>query len=65
MNPFGALDALTRTFMQDELLKLWASDEKTVVFVTHSIDKGRLSCRTKVVVDPETRARGRGVDFHT
>lgn len=37
--PFGSLDALTRQVLQDELLKIWQADKKTVVFVTHSIDE--------------------------
>lgn len=37
--PFGALDAQTRELMQDELLKIWSGDKKTVMFVTHSIDE--------------------------
>jgi NitT/TauT family transport system ATP-binding protein len=37
--PFGALDALTRRNLQDELLRLWAKLKKTVVFVTHSIEE--------------------------
>jgi NitT/TauT family transport system ATP-binding protein len=37
--PFGALDALTRRNLQDELLRLWAALKKTVVFVTHSIEE--------------------------
>lgn len=37
--PFGALDALTRRSLQDELLKLWAEFRKTIVFVTHSIEE--------------------------
>jgi NitT/TauT family transport system ATP-binding protein len=37
--PFGALDALTRRTLQDELLRVWASLEKTVIFVTHSLEE--------------------------
>lgn len=37
--PFGALDAQTREVMQEELLRIWSADRKTVIFVTHSIDE--------------------------
>ena len=37
--PFGALDALTRDQMAVDLQRLWRQGEKTVVFVTHSIDE--------------------------
>ena len=35
--PFGALDAQTRKYMQGELIKIWEKLKKTVVFVTHSV----------------------------
>ncbi|MEO8159110.1 MAG: ABC transporter ATP-binding protein [Betaproteobacteria bacterium] len=35
--PFGALDALTRRFLQHELLRMWQEHRKTIVFVTHSV----------------------------
>lgn len=35
--PFGALDALTRLRMQNEMLKIWTETRKTVLFVTHDI----------------------------
>ncbi|MFC7713084.1 ABC transporter ATP-binding protein, partial [Micromonospora lupini] len=35
--PFGALDAHTRTRLQNDLLNIWERDRKTVLFVTHSV----------------------------
>ena len=40
--PFGALDALTRAHLQDELLKIVAKTESTVVMVTHDVDEAVL-----------------------
>ena len=37
--PFAALDAQTREFMQAELLKIWAQARKTVLFITHQINE--------------------------
>ncbi|WXL03401.1 ABC transporter ATP-binding protein [Gordonia hongkongensis] len=37
--PFGALDALTRLDLQAELLRLWESERRTVVMVTHDVDE--------------------------
>jgi NitT/TauT family transport system ATP-binding protein len=53
--PFGALDALTRDRMQEELLEIWALTRKTIVFVTHSIDEATLLSDRVVVF---TRAPG-------
>ena len=37
--PFGALDAQTRSLMQEELLSIWQRTPKTVIFVTHDVQK--------------------------
>lgn len=37
--PFGALDALTRRFLQRELLRIWQEQQRTVVFITHSVNE--------------------------
>ena len=40
--PFGALDALTRGFLQDEIERIWEQQRKTAVMITHSIDEALL-----------------------
>ena len=40
--PLAALDAQTRTIMQEELLRIWAALGKTVVYVTHSLEEALL-----------------------
>ncbi len=48
--PFGALDSLTRSVMQDFLLELWEADRKTVLLVTHDIGEAiYLADRTVVM----------------
>jgi sulfonate transport system ATP-binding protein len=37
--PFGALDALTRINMQNEVLHIWEKEKKTMILVTHDIDE--------------------------
>jgi len=37
--PFGALDAITREIMNDELLRIWDELGQTVIFITHDIDE--------------------------
>ncbi|MGD2082890.1 MAG: ABC transporter ATP-binding protein [Chromatiales bacterium] len=40
--PFGALDALTRGSIQDELLKIWSETSQTVFMITHDVDEAIL-----------------------
>jgi osmoprotectant transport system ATP-binding protein len=47
--PFGALDALTRRNLQDELLRIWSGSGKSVLFVTHGIEES-LYLADRVVV---------------
>jgi NitT/TauT family transport system ATP-binding protein len=50
--PFGALDAITRDKMSIELLRIWEQQQKTVVFVTHSISEAALLSDRVVVLTP-------------
>lgn len=47
--PFGALDAMTKEMMQEELVKIWEGSKKTIVFVTHDIEEA-LFLADKIVV---------------
>ena len=54
--PFGSLDAHTRTRLQKELLDIWERDRRTVMFVTHSVDEAVFLSDRVVVM---TRSPGR------
>jgi NitT/TauT family transport system ATP-binding protein len=54
--PFGALDAHTRTRLQNDLLNIWERDRKTVLFVTHSVEEAVFLSDRVVMM---TRAPGR------
>jgi ABC-type nitrate/sulfonate/bicarbonate transport system ATPase subunit len=50
--PFGALDAISRQRMQDELLRIWEHAKTTVIFVTHAIDEAILLSDRVIVMGP-------------
>lgn len=50
--PFGALDAQTRLQMQDELIRIYEKEKRTIVFVTHSVDESVFLADKVVVLTP-------------
>ena len=50
--PFGALDAMTRENLQQELLEIWERTKLTVIFVTHAIEEAILMADRIVVMSP-------------
>ena len=55
--PFGSLDAITRRELGAELLRIWEGEQRTVVFITHSIDEA-LTLSDRVVLLREGRVAG-------
>jgi NitT/TauT family transport system ATP-binding protein len=50
--PFAAVDAQIRGTLQDELMRIWEKTQKTIIFVTHSIDEAALLADRVVVMSP-------------
>jgi len=50
--PFGALDEIVRDHLNEQLLKLWAKTNKTIIFVTHSIPEAVYLSSRIVVMSP-------------
>ena len=55
--PFGALDALTRGNMQDELTAIWENSRKTVMMITHDVDEAIFLSDRIVLMSNGPRAR--------
>jgi NitT/TauT family transport system ATP-binding protein len=60
--PFGAIDAQTREELQEELLRIWAGTNKTVLFVTHSIEEAIFLSDRIVLLQPNPGRVTRVVD---
>ncbi|MCU1432595.1 MAG: nitrate transporter ATP-binding protein [Actinotalea sp.] len=50
--PFGAVDAQTRMLLQNEVLRLWEAEQKTVVFVTHDIEEALFLADRVLIMGP-------------
>ena len=48
--PFGALDAQTRTQLQSELLKTWQEERKTCFFITHDVEEAIILAQRVVIM---------------
>ncbi|RXZ80048.1 ABC transporter ATP-binding protein [Paenibacillaceae bacterium] len=50
--PFGALDAFTRSHMQEALLDIWEKNKTTMIFVTHDLDEAVVLANRIVILKP-------------
>jgi len=61
--PFGALDAITRDRLNEELLRVWTETRRTILFVTHSIPEAVYLSSRVVVFSPRPAAIRRVVEI--
>lgn len=60
--PFGALDAQTRTIIEDDFLRLWEQNRKTVLFVTHDLEEAICLCDKVVILTAHPGTRKQVLD---
>jgi NitT/TauT family transport system ATP-binding protein len=57
--PFGALDSITRLIMRGELLRIWQTERRTIIFITHDIDEAvQLADRVVVLTSRPAQVHG-------
>lgn len=54
--PLSALDALTRSKLQDEILRIWSQEKKTVVLITNDVDEGIIMADRIIPLNPGPKA---------
>ena len=62
--PFGGLDAQTRLVMQSELIRIWSETQKTVLFVTHSVDEAIYLADRIIIVGGRPGGIVKNIDVH-
>ena len=56
--PLGALDALTRAILQDEITRIWEHERKTVVLITNDVDEALIMADRIIPLDPPSGGQG-------
>lgn len=62
--PFGALDALTRINMQNEMLKIWNQEKTTMVLITHDIDEAIFLSDRIIILSEKPGIISRSIDVN-
>ncbi|MDP2632249.1 MAG: ABC transporter ATP-binding protein [Candidatus Curtissbacteria bacterium] len=62
--PFASLDAQTRELMQEELLKIWTKQKKTVIFVTHQVSEAAYLSDRVIVLTKRPAAINASIDIN-
>lgn len=62
--PFSALDKQTSNFLREELEQIWLETEKTILFITHSVEEAVYLADRVVVLSPDTQKITEIVDVH-